>query len=334
MSLHVRELPLRHPFQITYERRLVQPSLIVGLADGQHQAWGEATATSYYGITTDSMIASLEKVRDLVEADDLQDLQRFSAHLRELTSDTFALCALEQAAYDLHCRRRGIPTRRLWSQDDSRLPLSNYTIGIDTVERMVSKMQETPWPVYKIKLGTSDDLRIVRELRAHTDSIFRVDANGGWDVSQTLENARELASLGVEFIEQPLPRGQEELMEQVFPHVVLPVIADESCMVEQDVERCRGRFHGVNIKLPKCGGFTPALRMAAQARAFGMRLMAGCMTESSIGISAIAQLAPLLDYIDLDGAMLLREDPAVGVTLEDGHIRYPEGNGNGATLLH
>ena len=161
---------------------------------------------------------------------------------------------------------------------------------------------------------------------------FRVDANCAWTVEQTIEYAPELKKLGVEFIEQPLPANQMAEMEEVFAKSVLPVIADESCIQEQDVLACVGKFHGVNIKLAKCGGLTPARRMIAQAKDFGMKTMCGCMTESSVGISAIAQLLPLLDYVDMDGALLIANDPASGVRVEKGAVIFPERPGIGAIL--
>jgi L-alanine-DL-glutamate epimerase-like enolase superfamily enzyme len=160
----------------------------------------------------------------------------------------------------------------------------------------------------------------VRELRRHTNAIFRVDANCAWTAGETIKNAIALKELGVEFIEQPLQAGDWDGMKEVYRHSVLPLIADESCVVEGDVSHCAGHFHGINIKLVKCGGLTPARRMV------------GCMTESSVGISAIAQLLPLLDYVDMDGALLLREDIATGVTIEFGNVHYPDVPGTGATL--
>ncbi len=189
------------------------------------------------------------------------------------------------------------------------------------------------WPIYKIKLGTPDDLKIVRELRRHTTAVFRVDANCSWTVEETIANSRELKALGVEFIEQPLAAGNWEGMKRVFAESALPVMADESCLVEEDVPRCLGFFHGINIKLVKCGGMTPARRMIDAARRLGLKVMIGCMTESTVGISAIAQFLPLLDYVDMDGAMLIARDVASGVRLEKGRALFPDENGNGVRLL-
>jgi L-alanine-DL-glutamate epimerase-like enolase superfamily enzyme len=199
---------------------------------------------------------------------------------------------------------------------------------------MVEKMQERPWPLYKIKLGRPDmDLVLVEALRQHTDAVFRVDANCGWSAAEAVIKSKALNALGVEFIEQPLPANDWEGAKTVYEQSVLPIIADESCIVESDVDRCAGYFHGVNIKLTKCGGLTPARRMIDRARELGLSVMVGCMTESSVGISAIAQLLPLLDYADLDGAMLIANDPATGVTFDYGKVVYAPENGTGVHLL-
>jgi L-alanine-DL-glutamate epimerase-like enolase superfamily enzyme len=183
---------------------------------------------------------------------------------------------------------------------------------------------------HKIKLGTADDVRLVRELRRHTRARFRVDANTAWDVETTVKNAQALVELDVEFIEQPLPAWDWEGMRRVYDQSALPLLADESCLVEEDVERCVGHFHGINVKLCKAGGLTPARRMVARARALGLKTMVGCMVESSVGISATAQLAPVLDYADMDGAVLLARDVARGVRVDRGRIIFPEENGCGA----
>jgi L-alanine-DL-glutamate epimerase-like enolase superfamily enzyme len=163
--------------------------------------------------------------------------------------------------------------------------------------------------------------------------MFRVDANCAWDVAETIQNAEIFAKLNVEFIEQPLKADNLAGMKEVYRNSVLPLVADESCIVESDVAKCHGHFHGINIKLVKCGGLTPARRMIAEAKKLGMKVMVGCMTESSVGISAIAQLLPMLDYVDMDGALLLKEDIASGVTIDYGKVSYPATNGTGAVLL-
>jgi L-alanine-DL-glutamate epimerase-like enolase superfamily enzyme len=198
---------------------------------------------------------------------------------------------------------------------------------------MKQKILETPWPIYKIKLGTDKDVEIVSALRKVTDAIFRIDANCAWTVEETLLNAMQLKDLGVEFIEQPLHADDWEGMKQLKVECALPIIADESCQRFEDVEKCAEGFHGINIKLMKCGGLTPALKMIKKAREHNLKVMAGCMAESTVGISNLVQIAPLLDYIDADGAMLLKNDTANGITLDYGKIVFPNENGSGISLL-
>jgi L-alanine-DL-glutamate epimerase-like enolase superfamily enzyme len=342
------QLPLKHTFTISRESTDVQPTLIVRLSDGTHHGYGEATTNKYYGATLETMRNALEKVRPLVESFPLEDPaadgsngdpsswpeKLWHAVQPLIPDDSFAQCALDQAAYDLWGKQRGAPVYALWGLDISRVPQSNFTIGIDRVDVMVQKLREMPgWPIYKIKLGTSEDLQIVRALRDVTDAVFRVDANCGWTAQETIDNSQELARLGVEFIEQPLPADQWEAMREVYRHSALPVVADESCITPDDVARCQGHFHGVNVKLVKCGGLTPARRMIHEARELGMKTMVGCMTESTVGISAIAQLLPLLDYVDMDGAALLASDIATGVEVRQGTCVYPQKNGSGVELI-
>lgn len=333
LTFHTFDLQLKHTFTIAHDSRDIQQTLIVGLDDGEFSGLGEATANPYYGITIENMIAALQTVMPVIEAGNYGSAEELWALAHPFLKDnSFAQCALDEAAQDLFAHKRGLKLYESWGLSPDNIPMTNFTIGIDTVEKMVSKMKELPWPIYKIKLGTNEDLRIVEELRKNTDAVFRVDANCGWTAEKTIELAPKLAALGVEFIEQPLPANDIEGMKKVFAQSSLPIIADESCIVESDVKRCHGLFHGINVKLTKCGGPTAALRMIAEAKGLGMKTMVGCMTETSVGISAIAHLLPLLDYVDMDGSLLIRNDPAAGVTFDYGKVIYAAGNGTGARL--
>jgi len=327
---------MRHPFTIALGTRTVQHNLVVTLSEGGHTGYGEAAAgQAWKAFSPEGMRAALERARCGIESAALTTPEALWEEMAPMLADNpFALCALDEAAHDLWGKRLGQPVWRLWGLDISKVPVSDYTLGMDLVEKMVAKMQEfNGWPIYKIKLGTPDDLAIVRELRRHTDAVFRIDANTAWTPEQTLAFAPELRSLGVEFIEQPLRRDDWEGMRRVMRGCMLPVFADESCQTEADVERCAGHFHGINIKLTKAGGLTPARRMIRRARELGLQVMAGCMCESSIGISAIGQLLPLLDHVDMDGAVLIAEDIATGVHLVKGMPVFPEENGLGVRLL-
>jgi len=326
-------LQLKHTFTISRESYDIQPSLIVELQSEGYSGFGEATSNPYYNITVDSMQKNLEKIIPFIEGITNETPEEFWDRVYPfLKNDMFALCALDIAYNDLYARKKGKKLYELWGYSTDNNPKTDYTIGIDSIKKMVSKMEELPWPIYKIKLGTKEDIAIVTELRKHTDAIFRIDANCGWTVSETINNAIALKKLGVEFLEQPLKADNWEEHKEVYNHSVLPIIADESCIIEEDVAKCHNHFHGVNVKLVKCGGLTPARRMIAQSKKLGMKTMVGCMTESTVGISAIAHLLPELDYVDMDGSLLLANDIATGVTITDGIIKYSELNGTGVTL--
>ncbi|MEH6407985.1 MAG: dipeptide epimerase, partial [Leeuwenhoekiella sp.] len=295
--------------------------------------YGEATSNPYYKITFESMQQEIESIRPEIENFTFTEPEVFHAFLVRKKLSNFSICALDLAAHDLYGKLQEKPLYQIWNTSAEKYPVTNYTIGLDSIEKMVAKMKEKPWPIYKVKLGTHDDVQIVNELRKHTDAIFRVDANCAWQPEEAVANAIKLKDLGVEFLEQPLKADNWEGMQMLRERAVLPVIADESCIVESDVEKCAGYFDGINIKLTKCGGLTPALRMIKKGKELGLKVMVGCMTESTVGISAIAQLLPQLDYVDMDGAMLLKEDIASGVKIENnGKVIFPELGGSGVTL--
>ncbi|HIF30579.1 MAG: dipeptide epimerase [Pirellulaceae bacterium] len=335
LSAHAFELPLRHTFRISRGAVDTQSTLIVTLEQDGCRGYGEATTNDYYGYTLENMAEALRRAEPIIAGDCCEDPVKLFDELESLLHDNpFALCALDQAAYDLWGKLRASPVYQLWGLTDRPIPDSNYTIGIADIDEMVEKMQEfAEWPIYKIKLGTDDDVEIVRALRQHTKATFRVDANGAWTAAQAIEYSHPLKELGVEFIEQPLHADDLAEMPRVFNESALPVIADENCIVPADVANCVGHFHGVNIKLVKCGGLTPARRMIAEARTLGLKVMVGCMTESTVGISAIAQLLPLLDYVDMDGAALLSSDIAKGVEVINGTCRFADAAGSGVELI-
>lgn len=334
LILRAYNLKLKHTFRISRKSIDFQPSLIVELQDDGFSGYGEATSNPYYNITVEILQSDIEKIRDIVEASSGETPEEFWQKINPfLKGNPFALCALDNAYNDLYARKKGKKLYELWNYDIAHNPLTNYTIGIDSIENMVLKMKGFPWPIYKIKLGTSEDIAIVTELRKHTDAVFRVDANCAWTVDETLKNAVVLKDLGVEFIEQPLKANDWEGHKEVFENAVLPVIADESCITESDVVKCHNHFHGVNIKLMKCGGITPGRRMTAEAKKLGLKTMVGCMTESTVGISAIAHLLPELDYVDMDGSLLLAEDIAAGVMIKNGKTYYPDRAGTGVILF-
>jgi len=333
VSYKKSNLKFKHPFTISKGTKTHQPALLVELDFFGIKGYGEAPAIPYYNITVEQMIADIEEKKKMIEKFSFTEPERYWHYLHHLIpQDPFLVCALDLAAWDMFGKMKRKQLYQLWNLDISKNPLTDITIGIDTIEKMVAKMKETPWPIYKIKLGTDNDIEIMKALRKNTDSIFRIDANAAWKAEEALEKIKALADLGVEFIEQPLAKDDWEGMKFLYENSPLPLIADESCVSEHDVEKCKGYFHGINIKLTKCSGITPALRMIKNARGLEMKVMVGCMNESSIGTGAIAQLLPMLDYVDMDGPLLLEEDVAKGVEFDNGKIIYSDGYGLGVTV--
>ncbi|MDR7209962.1 dipeptide epimerase [Flavobacterium piscis] len=334
LILRIYNLKLKHTFRISRKTIDFQPSLIVELQEDGISGFGEATSNPYYNISIEIIQKDIEKVRTLIETTSNETPEEFWSKISHFfQNNPFSLCALDNAYNDLYARKKGRKLYELWDYSVTNNPLTNYTIGIDNIDNMVRKMKELPWPIYKIKLGTPDDIAIVTELRKHSNAVFRVDANCAWTVDETLSNAIILKKTGVEFIEQPLKANDWEGQREVFKNSVLPIMADESCIAEEDISKCYNHFHGVNIKLMKCGGITPGRRMIAEAKKLGLKTMVGCMTESTVGISAIAHLLPELDYVDMDGALLLAEDIASGVTIKNGRAYYPDRIGTGVILF-
>jgi L-Ala-D/L-Glu epimerase / N-acetyl-D-glutamate racemase len=333
LTIYEFDLKLRNTFKTAHSQRDVQKSIIVGLSEEGFTGYGEVTENTYFGITGGVILQDLNKAGKLLKDYKLSTPEALHEYISQTTGiASFPLCAIDEAAYDLFGKMHNQPTTTYLGCDPKEAPFTDYTIGIASIEDMVAKMTAMPWPVYKIKLGTKEDIAIIKELREHTEATIRIDANCGWTVEETIGNSIALKELGVEFIEQPLDPDDWQGMKKVYSRTQLPVIADESCLIESDVAKCASYFHGINIKLTKCGGMTPARRMIEHARSLGMMIMAGCMTESSVGISAVAQLAPLLDYIDADGTLLISNDPATGVTFNAGKIIYPDLPGNGVHL--
>jgi L-Ala-D/L-Glu epimerase len=326
-------LPFKHPFTISKGTKTHQPTLIVELEFMGIKGYGEAPAISYYNITVEKMLEDLERKKIFVEKFAFSDPERYWHYLHHLfPANAFLVCALDMAGWDLYGKLKRKQLHQLWNLDITQSPVTDFTIGIDTIENMVSKMKEKPWPVYKIKVGVANDIEMVAALRQHTDAVFRVDANAGWSLEQALQKIPLLKELGVEMVEQPLAKDNWEGMKVLFEQSVLPLYADEACVFEADVEKCYQHFHGINIKLTKCSGITPARRMIARARQLNMEVMLGCMNESSVGTAAIAQLAPLLDKVDMDGPLLLSEDIATGAGFEFGKIIYTDKPGLGINL--
>jgi L-alanine-DL-glutamate epimerase-like enolase superfamily enzyme len=331
---HSTNIPFQYPFTISGGRtKTHQPALIVTLQLGPYIGYGEAPAITYYNITVEQMIADLDRKKIFVEKFAFTEPERYWHYLHHLfPNNPFLVCALDMAGWDLYGKMKGQPLYKLWNTEWENIPVTDYTIGIDSIGSMINKMLAKPWPVYKIKVGTNDDIEIITALRKRTNAVFRVDANAGWTVEEALIKIPQLKQLGVELIEQPLAKDDWEGMKILYQQSSLPLFADESCVFENDVDRCSQHFHGINIKLTKCSGITPAIRMIQKARSLKMKLMMGCMNESMIGSAAIAHFLPQLDYVDMDGPLLLAEDIASGINYDYGKIKISGKPGLGISL--
>jgi len=307
-----QQLPFEYPFTISNGRtKTHQHTLMIRLSLGNWAGFGEAPTIVYYHVTVESMMQTLQKHQKSIEKFALTDPERFWHFLHHLLpNDPFLVCALDMAAWDLWGQIKKMPLHHLWNStwdETTPTPICDYTLGIDPIEKMVQKMKDHPWPIYKVKVGTDYDIEMITALRQHTDKPFRVDANAGWTTEEALVKIPALADLGVELVEQPLAKENWEGMEQLKKQSSLPLFADESCVFESDVVKCANYFNGINIKLTKCSGLTPALRMIKEAKSLGLKVMMGSMNESVIGSAAIAQFLPQLDFVDMDGPLLMTE---------------------------
>lgn len=326
-------LQFRHPFTISKGTKTEQSTLVVALGFGPGWGVGEAPAIDYYGVTVEAMETVLLQHKTTIERYALQDPERFWHFLHHLIpEEKFLTAALDMAGWDLFAQLRRKPLYSLLGAPAWQTPPTDYTIGIDTAEAMQAHVREMPWPVYKIKLGSPDDIDHLRAVRAVTTSPFRVDVNEGWTYEEALRLLPELKKLGVVMVEQPLPKTETDAQQALKAQSPLPLIADESCVGEQDVSKCVDGFHGVNIKLTKCSGITPARRMIAEARKLNLSVMLGCMNECSVGTAALAHLAPLADYLDADGPLLLAEDMATGMVMQDHRWKLTPAPGTGIRL--
>lgn len=325
-------LAFRHPFTISKGTKTHQPTFVVSLEHMGIHGYGEAPAISYYNIPVERMVADLKAKKSMIEHYAFTEPKRFWHFLHHLLPEnSFLVCALDMAAWDLYGKMRRQPLHRIWGIPYSNAVKTDYTIGLDRVETMIEKLVEKPWPIYKIKLGFSDDLSIIEAIRDRTSAVLRVDANAAWDLDQARERIAAFRHFDIELIEQPLAKDNWPGMKILFDESPIKVIADESCVAVQDVAKCEGYFHGINIKLTKCGGITPALQMIEQAKKLGMKVMMGSMNESSIGSAAIAHFLPQLDYVDADGPLLLEQDLAAGLTFELGKMNINDAPGLGIT---
>lgn len=339
LSWEPYELKLRHTFTVSGSSRTSTPDVQVKLEYDGFTGYGEASMPPYLGHTVESVCAFLQKL-DLGQFNDPFRLEEIMDYVCGKAgklpdgnlSDAPARAAVDIALHDLYGKLLGQPLWRIWGLDPGKAPLTTFTIGIDTPEVMRAKTLEAAdrFKILKVKVGRPDDKEMIGAVRSVSSLPIAVDANQGWtDRQQALDEIFWLKDNGVVMVEQPLPKDRPDDSAWLTEHSPLPIFGDESVQALEDVRRARGVFDGVNIKLMKCGGLMEARKMMTYARAEGLKVMLGCMTETSCGISAVSQISPGVDFADLDGNLLIGNDPFEGVTVEDGRITLKDAPGLG-----
>jgi L-alanine-DL-glutamate epimerase-like enolase superfamily enzyme len=329
------DLRLKHTFTTARGGRDVSPVVILELEHEGIVGYGESAPIARYGESVDTVAAFLSRL-DLTRFEDPFRLESILAYSdTRADGNAAAKAGLDLALHDWIGKKLDVPLHKYWGLEKGSAPSTSFTIGIDTPRVIEEKVREAErYPILKIKLGGDDDEEIIRVIREVTRKTLRVDANEGWKSKETaVEKIKWLEQEGVEFVEQPMPAGDLRGTAWVHERVNLPIIADENCLRLHDVPKLQGIFDGINIKLMKCTGLREAMKMVSTARACGMKVMMGCMIESSVGISAAAQFSPLVDYADLDGNALITNDPFDGVRSLDGTISLNERPGIGVKKL-
>jgi L-alanine-DL-glutamate epimerase-like enolase superfamily enzyme len=325
-------LELKHTFTIATSSRTTTPTMMVEVEKDGIIGYGEASMPPYLGESQDTARAFLSKV-DLTKEDDPFILEQILADVDRIApGNPAAKAAVDIALHDWIGKKLGSPWYRIWGLDPAKAPVTSFTIGIDTKEVVRQKVKEADvYKVLKVKLGRENDKEMIETIREVTDKPIRVDVNQGWnDRSFALSMIEWLATKNIEFVEQPMPKEQVDDIAWLRDKSPLPLVGDESVQRLADVHKAYGVFDGINVKLMKCTGMREAYKMITLARGLDMKVMLGCMTETSCAISAAAQLSPMVDWADLDGAVLIKNDMFRGATIEDGKVTLSPAPGIGA----
>lgn len=332
-SYAIQDLTLRHTWTIARGSSDCKTNVFVKLVCEGVTGYGEAAPNIRYEETAASSVDFLKLAQSTVEKADLWHYHNLAEEVAELIpGQTAAKTAIDIAVMDWIGKKVGLPLHRYFGLNKAKTPITTYSIGIDTPEVIKQKIGEAaPFPVLKIKVGLKNDEEVIAAVRSVTDKPLRVDANEGWaDKEEALRKIEWLQTQGVELIEQPMPAAMLKETAWLRQRVQIPIIADESVKTTRNIPELAGAFDGINLKLMKAGGIQEAMRMIVLARAFDMKIMLGCMVESSLAISAAASLAPLVDYADLDGNLLISNDPFTGVKVADGQLVLQDAPGVGA----
>ncbi len=333
MEMRARPLDLKlsTPFRISRSVQHFARNVLVEIEAGDSTGIGEAAPSGYYGEKQETVLAALPYLANVL-GDEPALIEDVMAALESIFhhGNAAARASVDMAIHDVVGQQLGVPVYRLLGLNPTHTPHTSFTIGIDTPEEMARRAQAaSDYPILKIKVGTAQDIEIVRAIRAVSSATLRVDANAAWTPKEAIRTINALAPYDIEFVEQPVAASDLEGLRLVRENVPVPIMADESCVTLDDVARVAGCVDGINIKLMKCGGIRHALKMIHAARAHHLKVMLGCMIESSLSITAAAHLSPLADYADLDGPLLIEQDPYEGVTFAKGKLILPDRPGLG-----
>lgn len=326
LDYHVYRLPLRFPSNTSNGPGSHQPTLIVSLSLGKLKGHGEATSIGYYNADIEEMIVCLEKKKRTLESYALNGPERFWHFLHHLfPGQDFLISALDCAGWDLWAQLNRRPLYAMIGLAWKNVPLNGYTIGKVTPEEVLQRARHNPSPVYRLELGDSCDLDRLLALReAAPDAEIRIDAQESWSVGACLELLPRLEKAGVTVIEQPLPAADREGLAIVRSHTSITLIADEACRTVEDAVRCLdGHYDGINVKLSKHGGLSPALEILKMIKKAKAKVMLGTMGETIPGATILSHLLPLSDYADIDGPSLLTENIGTGIEFDGPMIRRP-----------
>jgi L-alanine-DL-glutamate epimerase-like enolase superfamily enzyme len=328
-------LALKRTFAIAGHSRTHTPAVLTHITYNNTTGYGEAAMPPYLGESIQSALHFIQLV-DLTQFNSpflIDDILNYVDNI--LPNNTAAKASIDIALHDLVGKLLGAPWHKIWGLNPIKAPLTSYTIGLDTPDIVKEKTLEAPYDILKVKLGTPEDKQLIEAIRSVSDKPITVDANQGWtDKQYALEMVQWLHERGVVFIEQPMPKDNLEDTAWLTARSPIPIIADESVQRLGDIEKLRGVFSGINIKLMKCTGMREAWKMINLAKSYNMKVMIGCMTETSCAISAAAQLSPLCDWADLDGNVLISNDCFDGVKVVDGKIVLDDRPGIGVTRLN
>ena len=322
----------KHPFRIARGVQTEQEVFIFHLSWEGRAGVGESSPPNYYGESSDTVREAVNRIASRLDGtpEALRDRIANGDLRAALERDASVRAALDMALWDLSGQEAGKPLYALLGLDPAETPATSFSIGIDTPGVVDKKVDEAvEYRILKMKMGVPGDLALLDRVIARSGKTIRVDANEGWDVETALQMCGVLSEKGVEFVEQPIHHDRGDDLCTLKRLSPLPVILDESVIHPEDVAGKRDQGHGINIKLMKCGGITPALRLVEEARKADLKIMFGCMLETSIGITAAAHLSPLADYADLDGNVLLSNDPYRGVAVTNGKLVLPDDPGLG-----